>query len=54
MQPFTLHISLLLDGRVILKWILKKWDGGSMDRIDLAQIDRCQAPLNTVVNLQVP
>jgi hypothetical protein len=25
-----------VDGRIILKWILKKWDGG-MDSIKLAQ-----------------
>jgi hypothetical protein len=25
-----------VDGRIILKWIFKKWDGG-MDRIELAQ-----------------
>jgi hypothetical protein len=26
-----------LDGRIILKWIFKKWDGGGMDWIDMAQ-----------------
>jgi hypothetical protein len=25
-----------VDGRIILKWILEKWDG-DMDRIDVAQ-----------------
>jgi hypothetical protein len=25
-----------IDGKVILKWIFKKWDGG-MDQIDMAQ-----------------
>jgi hypothetical protein len=25
-----------VDGRIILRWIFRKWDGG-MDRIDLAQ-----------------
>jgi hypothetical protein len=25
-----------VDGRIILKWVLEKWDGGT-DRIDLAQ-----------------
>jgi hypothetical protein len=25
-----------VDGRIILKWIFKKWDGG-MDWIDMAQ-----------------
>jgi hypothetical protein len=26
-----------VDGRIILKWIFKKWDGGGMDWIDMAQ-----------------
>jgi hypothetical protein len=41
-----------VDGRIILRWIFRKWDGG-VDWIDLAQ-DRWQALLNTVTNLRVP
>jgi hypothetical protein len=26
-----------IDGMIILKWILEKWDGGNMDWIDMAQ-----------------
>jgi hypothetical protein len=26
-----------IDGRIILKWIFKKWDGAIMDWIELAQ-----------------
>jgi hypothetical protein len=29
--------DLSVDGRIILKWILKKWGGGDVDCIDLAQ-----------------
>jgi hypothetical protein len=43
-----------LDGRIILKWIFKKWVGG-MDWIDMAQDrDMWQAVLNAVMNLRVP
>ena len=26
-----------VDGRIILRWIFRKWNGGGMDWIDLAQ-----------------
>jgi hypothetical protein len=43
-----------VDGRIILKWIFKKWDG-SMDWIELAQDrDRWRALVNAVMNLRVP
>ena len=43
-----------VDGRVMLKWIFKKWDG-DMDWIDLAQ-DRgsWRTLVNGVMNLRVP
>jgi hypothetical protein len=41
-------------GRIILKWIFKKWDGG-MDWIDMADNrDRWRALVNAVMNLRVP
>jgi len=44
-----------LDGRIILKCIFKKWDGGGMDWIDLAlNRDRCHALVNTVIYIRVP
>jgi hypothetical protein len=43
-----------VDGRIILKWIFKKWDGGSMDWIDMAQDrDRWWALVSAVMNLRV-
>jgi hypothetical protein len=43
-----------IDGRIILKWIFKNWEGG-MDWIELAQDrDRWWAVVNAVMNLRVP
>jgi hypothetical protein len=43
-----------VDGRIILKWILKKGEGG-MDWIALAQNrDRWRILVLAVMNLQVP
>jgi hypothetical protein len=43
-----------VDGRIILKWIFKKWEGG-MDWIDMAQDKgRWRALVSEVMNLRVP
>ena len=43
-----------IDRMMILRWILRKWDGG-MDGIDLAQdMDRWRAVVKAVMNLQLP
>jgi len=44
-----------IDGRIILRWIFRKWAGRAMNCIDLAQDrDRWWALVNLVMNLQVP
>jgi hypothetical protein len=46
--------DLSVNGRIILRWIFRKWDGG-MDWIELAQSrDRWWALVNTVMQLRVP
>jgi hypothetical protein len=43
-----------VDGRIILRWIFRKWDGG-MDWIDLArEWERWWAHVNAVMNFRVP
>ena len=44
-----------IEGRIILRWIFRKWDGEGMDWIDLAlDRNRWWALVNMVMNLQVP
>jgi hypothetical protein len=45
--------GLVVDGRIIIKWIFNKWDG-SMYWIELAEDrDRWRALVNAVMNLRV-
>ena len=44
-----------IDGRIILRWIIRKWDGRGMDWIDLVQDrDSWPALVNAVMNIRVP
>jgi len=44
-----------VDGRIILRWIFRKWNVWGMDWIDEAQHrDRWQALVNEAMNLRVP
>ena len=43
-----------VDGRIILRWVFRKWNVGGMDWIELAQDrDRLWALVNAVMNLRV-
>jgi hypothetical protein len=45
----------VVDGRIILRWILRKWNVGVVDWIDLAQYSDCWRELaNAVMNFRVP
>ena len=44
-----------IDGRIILRWLYRKWDGWGMDWFDLAQDrDRWLTLVNAVMNLRFP
>jgi len=44
-----------IDGRILLRCTIRKWDGGVMDWIDLAKNgDKWRALVNAVMNLWFP
>jgi len=47
--------ALDVNGMIILEWIFKKWDGGAVDWIDLAQgRDTWWAVVNTAMDHWAP
>jgi hypothetical protein len=45
----------IVDGKIILRWIFRKWGGGFGDWMELAQDrDRWRTLVSTVRNLWVP
>jgi hypothetical protein len=43
-----------LEGRIILKWLFKKWDEGTMDWIDLDRDrDKWRTVVDAVMNFRV-
>jgi hypothetical protein len=58
MQYFTSSVDHLedpgVDGRIILRWILETWDGGTDWNYLVQGSDRWRALVNAVMNLHVP